>query len=252
MQHFTTTMKVFVLSFVYLVAGTAFAQSNDEPQTIENAFAIAHDGYSVDEVIIRDDLRERFLDAAKAQGIQAPESELLLSLLKLRKSGKLNVKATRRGRKPDESVFPAAEIATRVVTDRHRVSTDFVLASPDFRKELQEEANKLMDGVTPYDLREQLDSDRIAHSPGVSLFRHSTEGYLYVGEAVDLSVRLRQHVTASDRAALAKALANKKEVNISIELHVFPAESPARKISVRRAYESELIRSRRPKFNVRP
>jgi hypothetical protein len=39
---------------------------------------------------------------------------------------------------------------------------------------------------------------------------------------------------------------------VTIELHIFPKTSPARKLTVRRAYESELIRSREPKFNVRP
>ena len=39
---------------------------------------------------------------------------------------------------------------------------------------------------------------------------------------------------------------------VTLELHAFAADSPARLKPMRRAYESELIRSRKPRFNLAP
>jgi hypothetical protein len=37
-----------------------------------------------------------------------------------------------------------------------------------------------------------------------------------------------------------------------VELHAFDPDSKARSLTVRRAYESELIRSRKPRLNIAP
>jgi hypothetical protein len=37
-----------------------------------------------------------------------------------------------------------------------------------------------------------------------------------------------------------------------VEVHAFPVDSRANEVVIRRAYESELIRSRRPRFNILP
>ena len=63
---------------------------------------------------------------------------------------------------------------------------------------------------------------------------------------------LVEGIQGRDRRSLAEYLASEKADQVTVEVHIFPADSPASKVSVRRAYESELIRSRNPKFNVRP
>ena len=165
--------------------------------------------------MIRDDLRDSFLAALRAasgEPIDAgAQRSALLSLLRLRKSGRLTVSATKRGNPVDPAVHSIAEIAARAVTDRHRITTDVMLVDPDFRGELQREAELI--------------------SPGIDL---------------------NQHVTESDRPSLAKYLAGDDANSVSVELHIFAADSPAAKPTIRRAYQSELIRSRHPKFNVRP
>ncbi|MEL6895715.1 MAG: GIY-YIG nuclease family protein, partial [Planctomycetota bacterium] len=107
--------------------------------------------------------------------------------------------------------------------------------------------------------------ERIPRLPGIYLFRDST-GYLYIGEAANLRTRLTTHLTESDRPGLAdylgrvgglnqdreESLTGVKRQQISVELHIFAKDSPAKKVAIRRAYESELIRSRRPTLNVRP
>jgi hypothetical protein len=258
---------------------------------IARAFASSCDGYSSDELLIRDDLREKFLlalsDGDLATMDAHTERSALLQLLRLRKAGKLTVGATRRGTAVDESIMPIAEIAARVVTDRHRITSDTMLADPNYRRELQSEAELIRNGIDSYavrkavlslrkkralrpelvlrvalwqrelrtlslsDLKQRLDAGAIPKRPGVYLFR-SQNGYLYIGEALDLAARLSEHTRGSDRQSLAKYLAGEQADDVTVELHIFPADSPAAKVSVRRAYESELIRSREPIFNVRP
>ena len=105
--------------------------------------------------------------------------------------------------------------------------------------------------VSLANLKSQLKSGEIPKQPGVYLFR-SKDGYLYIGEAASLKDRLKQHVTDSDRPSLATYLAGDEGDKVTVEMHIFPSESPAKELTVRRAYESELIRSRNPKFNTRP
>jgi len=262
-----------------------------DSDAIIHAFIASCDGYSSDELLIRDDLRERFLKALSDGGTlnidAADQRSALLRLLQLRKAGKLTERATRRGTPVDESIMHVAEIAARVVTDRHSITSDTMLADPNYRRELQREAELIRTGVDAYQVRKAvlslrkkralrpelvlqvadwgrelrtlsltqlrvaLEAGGIPKQPGVYLFR-SASGYLYVGEAADLAVRLRDHVAGSDRPSLARYLESDQADQVTVELHIFESDSPARKVSVRRAYESELIRSREPKFNVRP
>ena len=279
----TVTFSGTVVSFAQ---NTTAEFSSDE---VAKAFAKSSGGYSSDEVLINDKLRHAFLNQlAGGEPMSAKgERAALLRLLQLRKAGKLNTRATRRGPKPNPMAGPTSEIAARVVADRHQVSTDTILADRDLRAELQREAEKIDAGVKAYDvrksilqlrkkralkpelvlrvaqwdrkivtvsladLRRQLREGTVSTNPGVYLFRDD-QGYLYVGEASSLAARLKEHVTESDRASLANYLASESAEKVSVELHVFPTDSPARKVTVRRAYESELIRSRKPKFNARP
>ncbi len=262
-----------------------------DPDRIAAAMAHCHDGYSSDEVLIRDDLRDCFLQFLQQDSghrfDQEDQRDALLALLKLRKAGQLNVRAVKQGPRVDSAVFPVAEIASRVVTDRHRISSDTLLADSQFRRQLQAEAELITPGIDPYlvrkavlllrkqralrpelvlqvaqwnreirtlsvpELRQQLADDRIPSKPGIYLFRDH-QGYLYIGEAADLAARLAKHLSVSDRPSLAEYLAADRAEGASVEMHIFDSDSPIAKGRVRRAYESELIRSRKPKFNVRP
>ena len=260
-------------------------------QVIRDSFIASCDGYSTDELLVRDDIRESFVkEVADRLGVPVDDDlqrRALLKLLAVRKAGKLNHAATRRAPPSDDAVFPIAEIASRAVMDRHRVTTDTMLVDPRLRAELQSEVEKISSDADPYAirkavlslrkrrqlkpelvlkavdwprevrsmrlsiLREQLDAGRVPNSPGIYLFRDDT-GYLYIGEADDLARRLAQHAGESDRVSLAKYIGENDPDRITVELHIFPEESPASKVTARRAYESELIRSREPRFNVRP
>ncbi len=272
-----------------LLSQTSVADQTFSDQKIKAAFMDCHDGYSSDELLIRDELRDCFLNRLGNGAVLADDDQrmVLLTLLKLRKTGKLDVSATKRGKPVSPAVQPVAEIASRVVTDRHRITSDTMLADPLFRRELQREAELISPGIEAYavrksvlslrkkrelrpelvlqvaqwgrkistqtlaELRQSLAAGKTPKRPGVYLFRNP-DGYLYVGEAIDLSARLNQHLSESDNRSLAKYLAGDDAALVTVELHVFDSDSPAAKVRVRRAYESELIRSRNPMFNVRP
>ncbi|TWU61788.1 hypothetical protein V7x_34770 [Crateriforma conspicua] len=258
---------------------------------IDEAFARSSQGFSSDELLVRDDLRADFLKAvAQGTGLQDTSKwsddqrrQLFLRLLGLRKAGKLTTSATRRAQPIDSDVQVIAEMAGRAVMDRHRMTTDQLLADPRTYRELTEEARKLSPDVDAYAIRrtllrlrktrrlrpelvlqvadwqrkvttyslDELKQTDVPKRPGVYLFKDAS-GYLYIGEAVNLAERLKQHFDGSHNAALAAMLQSPRSENVSVELHVFAADSPASKSAMRRAYESELIRSRSPKYNVRP
>ena len=94
--------------------------------------------------------------------------------------------------------------------------------------------------------------DRLPALPGVYIFRDAS-GYLYIGESNNLRNRLRKHLNASGRGSLADYLRRTgARDQIIVEVHAFARDSQASKTSYRRAYESELIHSRNPRFNMRP
>jgi predicted GIY-YIG superfamily endonuclease len=93
--------------------------------------------------------------------------------------------------------------------------------------------------------------DAISEQPGVYIFRDST-GYLYIGQSNNLRTRLTKHLSGSDRKALAKYLGEQDLDRITLEMHVFGPGSPALSTTAREAYESELIRSRKPRLNLAP
>ena len=287
-----------------LFCGNAFAaeaESATADDVIIAAMRQAGDGYSVDEIVIDDQRRERFLAAIHPAWQSLGDDwhrDTLLRLMSLRKAGKMEVKATKRGRMAAPDLAHVAEIAARSVLDQHPVSTDTLLCDPRLRHQLQIAATaivhqadraeapaaqppdgysirkhllrlrktrqlrpELVQRVADWDrtiasftvdeLTAALDGGMISAGPGVYLFYDPT-GYLYIGEAANLKTRLLQHTSQSDRVTLDQYLRSGSKDSIKIELHTFGERSPANDLSIRRAYESELIRTRQPRFNIRP
>lgn len=228
-------------------------------------------------------LAENSTESPPEGGLADVQRTTLKRLINLRKAGRLDVPTTRRSQ-TDALPHPmVAEIAVRTLLDRHQVTTDEVLTDPRLRAELQREAEKLQPGVDADQVRksvlrlrkvrrlrpelvlrvaewkrrvvtmdlEDVDPAALPDQPGVYLFR-SKSGYLYIGEAASLADRIGQHFAGSHNAALSKILQDQASSAVSLELHVFSADSPASRVRMRRAYESELIRSRQPAFNLQP
>jgi predicted GIY-YIG superfamily endonuclease len=229
-------------------------------QVVKEAFAAAHEGYSVDEVLLDDKLQAAFQSQCRERLSDADPERCNWTLLNLRKAGALETKATKSREVAEgelETLRHVAEIAARAVQDQHRTSIDR-RAAFQLRKtrQLQPELiTRLADWgreVRTYSVEElRANPDLAPDQPGIYLFRDAS-GYLYIGEAVDLRKRLGQHLDQSDRQSLANYLKELKSDSVTIELHTFAPDSRIKELAVRRAYESELIRSRNPRFNIRP
>jgi len=254
-------------------------------RVVIDAFRQTHQGFSSDEVILQVALNQSFVQACQKE---LPEVEPFFfnwTLLNLRKAGKLTVKATRRDGRQYESVAPIAEMCARMMEDKHGKSIDRLMADPVTRSEFDKAALAIEAEVDPYlvrkaafrlrktrHLRPELitriadwgrqvkeykaselgkQPELISESPGIYIFRDET-GYLYIGEAIDLRARLKQHLGDSDRKSLSNYLAAQGFENVTVEVHSFAKDSRIGELMVRRAYESELIRSRKPRFNIRP
>ena len=93
--------------------------------------------------------------------------------------------------------------------------------------------------------------DQIPKSAGIYIF-HDKTGFLYIGQSNNLRSRLTKHLDRSDRKSLLEYLRANSQEEIKLELHVFAKDSPANNTAAREAYESDLIRTRQPRFNVAP
>ena len=207
------------------------------------------------------------------------------TLMNLRKAGKLNAKTTKRKRIELTAVQHVAEIAARSLIDDHQCSIDRIMCDPELRTQFDEAAREIDGDLDSYAARKaafqlrkarrlkpeligriadwgrKIDSFRVQQivddptvlneHPGVYIFRDES-GYLYIGQTENLRERLKQHLDDSHNLSLAKYLRNHASDSISIEVHDFDPDSQASKTIVRRAYESELIASRKPRFNVQP
>lgn len=268
-----------------VVSGQTFADTSDLRDVVRQAFAQTSDGWSADEVVLNDELNAAFLKRCRTSRPEADAFELNWTLLNLRKAGGLDVRSTKRTSLNHEDYLHAAEIAARFMYDKHRLSIDRVLCDPKLRAEFDRVAAEAAPGVSCYRLRKAAfalrkarrlrpelvarvadwnrqilslaaekiiaDASLVPKSPGVYIFRDAT-GYLYIGESENLRSRVSKHLDHSDRKSLARYLWENSPEGITVELHVFDPQSAARFKDMRRAYESELIRSRHPRFNIAP
>lgn len=260
----------------------------DQPgikEVVNQAYAKTHDGWSCDEVLLDDTLNKQFIDECRKQLKDASAEDLNWALLNLRKAGQLEAKATKRKAVDTRDIAHIAEIATRNLLDRHRVSTDRIMVKPELRAEFDKLALALAPNIDPYLVRRaafrlrktrqlkpelitrivtwgrqvnsysadevQKKPDRISTNPGIYIFRDST-GYLYIGQTDNLRNRLKAHLDESHSHSLKTYLKDQGINQITIETHSFDPKSQAGEVMARRAYESELIASRKPRFNVQP
>ena len=205
--------------------------------------------------------------------------------MNLRKAGKLKIKSTKSNRTSVSSVSHIAEIASRTMHDKYSVSSDKVMATPKYRIEFDKIAKSVDPNADLYRVRKaafqlrkarrlrpeliarianwgreiKSDSaesirnnpDTIPQHPGIYIFRDAT-GYLYIGQTDNLRERLKSHLDQSHNESLAKYLGKQNISGITIEYHAFDPKSRAKETMIRRAYESELIASRKPRFNIQP
>jgi site-specific DNA-methyltransferase (adenine-specific) len=244
------------------------------------AFLRTRNGYSPDAVIADPALNARFLAACRELGAGETDFELNHCLYNLRKSKRLEGHPTTRRvslRHKDEYEF-AAEIAARFLERRQDTTLDRIICDPALAQEFDRIAQELAPGFSPLEYRfaalnlrkarrlrpevsphllpatqvesfgvADIDINRIPKSQGIYLFYYKDEGLLYLGEARNLRDRIRKHLEHSDRRDLARWLWEHGADDLYVEIHVLPDETTN---AARKAVERELIRSRRPRFNI--
>ncbi len=254
-------------------------------KVLVDIFNAEHNGWSLDEVLLSDTRRAAMLNAVRLVSTDADEKSVWEELVRLRKSGKLHSETTKRESTDYGDALPAAEIAARRLQDEFGVTFDQALIDPVLLKRYDELAHSIDATSDTYTLRKaalrlrksrrlqpelvtrvvdwqreivampleqaKKSMDKLPTRPGIYIFRDAG-GYLYVGQSNNLRERLGKHLVESDRKNLAKYLAESTGKEIVLELHVFLAGSPAEQNVVREAYESELIRTRKPKLNLSP
>jgi predicted GIY-YIG superfamily endonuclease len=260
------------------------AQQSELKTVVKSAFQDNHAGYSSDEVILDDELFDAFMASCQTALPDAEPKSLGWTLMNLRKAGKLSdIEVTQRRSTDIGPILHVAEIVCRSMTDKHQISIDRMLVDPDLRAEFNQRATDVDENIDLYAVRKAAfrlrktrrlrpelitriadwgreiksfsaqeisdDFEKVANGPGIYIFRDAT-GYLYIGESNNLRRRLEQHLDESSSQSLANYLNGHDIDEITIELHVFDPNSRIRETAVRRAYESELIQSRNPKFNL--
>lgn len=276
-------------SYFLFVAVALLPQTNDDAElkrVVIASFAAVHNGFSSDEIILNPKLNRLFI--AKCESI-LPDNQPLdfnWTLINLRKAGKLSEIKTTARRKVDTSKYQIlAEVVSRSILDQSKVSIDRIMADPKWAsqfdkavKNIDKDADIYLVRKAAFKLRKTrrlrpelitriADWDRkimtfsvaefkndpllAPESPGIYIF-HNDSGYLYIGHSDQLRSRLNTHLNESSNKELADYLQQSSNEKTHIEIHAFPLKSRMKEVVVRRAYESELIRSRKPKFNILP
>jgi site-specific DNA-methyltransferase (adenine-specific) len=247
---------------------------------IEQAFADCYDGYSADRVVVDPELNQRFIQGCRQRELTESVATLNRDLLNLRKRGRLARYRVihRTSFRNEDSYRFSAEIAARFMERRHGTSLDNVLCDPDLTAEFDRIAERIMPGFSTLQyrwaalnlrkgcrLRPELTSrvapaaieihswpihelrlEQVPMSQGLYLLYDSTQ-YLYVGESDNLRSRLKKHLDHSDNKGFARWLWESGPEGLHVEIHVLASDTATR---ARKALELELIRIRRPVFNV--
>lgn len=242
-----------------------------------DAFAEVRDGHSVDRVIADPEFNERFVAGCRSRGLDQPAVDLNLTLLNARKRGGLPRASRRPVVRSQDAYRFAAELAIRSIERKHQTTLDRVLCDPILAREFDSLAAVIAPGFSAMQYRAAalglrkrsrlrpeilgrvvaaevigpkptagLDHADIPNQPGIYVLT-SRDRVLYVGESQNLRSRLKKHLDHSDNKLLARYLWTFGESDLLLELHVLPA---ATRTDVRKAMETELIRSRHPEFNV--
>lgn len=244
------------------------------------AFRQICDGYSADRVVLDPELNAQFIEKCRELGVESPVVDLNLKLLNERKRGNLGPTKDRKRTSftNEEDYRFASEAAARHMEQRTGVALDRLLCDPELLPQFDEIAARITPGHSPLQYRwaalnlrkarklrpeivarvvkprplvlDFVDSLRLETVPsGQGVYIFFVDGRpLYVGEAANLRVRIRKHLDHSDIKSVARWFWEHGFDRVQVEILELPEGTTTR---VRRALESELIRTRRPAMNLK-
>ncbi len=249
--------------------------------SVKDAFKTVRDGRCPEYVICEPTLNDRFLTEARRRGIQGSDSEINRMLLNLRKQNKLTDCPTTRRKKPDAQrrhYLQAVSNAIRLVERQFSKNVDDVICDPETRAQFDAIIQFLAPGTSTFEaeyaalsLRKssQLKPEPIGQviravgsralsllelearlselptKPGVYIFfdEHAT---LYAGKADNVRARIREHVSTWSLREMVRQIQQGQRSATFVVYHELPVTISPRELA---AYETELIRSRKPEHN---
>ncbi len=242
------------------------------------AFDATCQGFSPDRVFADPTLNSAFVAEAVRLGLTEPAATLNRNLLNLRKRGYLPGRKSKRTSFSDEGDYRfAAEMAIRFLERRNGISLDSIICDPALAAEFDSLSARIAPGYSPLQYRwaalnlrktSRLKPELMARvSRPVVVATHRVKGIelglvptqqglylfftasqvLYIGEAENLHKRLKKHLDHSDNKGLARWMWEYGTDDVRVEIQLLAPETST---MVRRALETELIRSRSPLFNV--
>jgi hypothetical protein len=243
------------------------------------AFDAVCQGFSPDRVVADPALNAEFVAEAGRLGLTESAAALSRNLLNLRKQGDLPGRKSKRTSFPDEGDYRfAAEMAISFLERRDGVSLDAIICDPALAAEFDSMAATLAPGYSPLQYRwaalnlrkmnqlkpellarvappislesfqiKDIDVQCVPSQQGLYMFFTSAQ-VLYVGEAENLHKRLKKHLEHSDNKGLARWMWEYGTDDLRVEIQLLAKETTT---MVRRALETELIRSRSPLFNIK-
>ena len=102
-------------------------------EVVQRGFVASHDGWSSDEVLVRDDLNQAFIAQCQLELPQLSPRDFNWAMLNLRKAKQLGGTITRRNRNSHDNYRHAAEIAARGMEDKYGKNIDRVLCDLELR-----------------------------------------------------------------------------------------------------------------------
>ncbi len=248
-------------------------------ETLRKAFQLACDGYSPDRVVVDPEMNARFLSECASLSLTQPPTHLNRALLNLRKRGALRGLRSARTSFSDEDDYRfAAEMAARHLERREGQSLDRIMCDPslvaefdalavaiapgfsvlqyrwaalNLRKARRMQPELLVQVVPPTAVHvfriQDLVASELPSKQGLYFF-YTPSHPLYIGETHSLRNRLEKHLDHSDNKALARWIWEFGMSELFLEVQVFADDVSQR---VRKALEAEMIRSRKPLFNVK-
>jgi hypothetical protein len=242
------------------------------------AFEAVRNGHSVDRVVVDPELNAAFLAECQRLELNAAAATLNRALINIRKSGHLRGLKSRSPSLGDDDAYRfAVELAARHMERRDGISLDDIICDPKLAAEFDKLAGMISPGFTPLQYRwaalnirkanklkpellariappkqvvtvpvAGISLDMVPGEQGLYMF-FTRETCLYVGEAESLRNRIGKHLDHSDNKGLARWLWEQGDQELFLELQILDAATSQK---VRRALETELIRGRKPEFNV--
>jgi hypothetical protein len=248
---------------------------------IKRAFQLTREGRSPEFIICDESLNSKFRSEARRLGFAGTEAQINTQLMSLRKQGKLKDCPTTRPKKPDPQrhrYLNAVLNAMRVIERQLGKNVDNVICDPDTRSQFDAMIQFLHPGASPFetqyaalslrksrrlrpepvgqivravtskiiglvDLEQRM--NEVPERPGVYIF-FDEEITLYVGKAEKLRDRIGEHISTWSYRDVIHQIREGRRTNTFVAYHELPVTITPRELA---AYETELIRSRKPEHN---